>query len=56
MLNCRSAIFGQDGQAIVCLRREDAAPLSPDTTAITVAEESGWLTETDLFDGGWPHG
>lgn len=49
--NCRSATFGQDGQAILCLRHEDTLPLSPDAALATVEEHSEWLAETDLFDG-----
>jgi hypothetical protein len=53
-LNCRSATFGQDGQAIVCLRHEDTAPIPPVVELVSVAERSKWLVETDLLDGSWP--
>ena len=53
-VNCRAATFGQDGQAFLCLRHEDAAPSSPEPTLATVAEEAIWLANTDVFDGGWP--
>jgi hypothetical protein len=53
-VNCRAVTFGQDGQAFLCLRHEDAAPHSPAPTLVTILEEPAWLTETDLFDGAWP--
>lgn len=49
--NCRAATFGQDGQAILCLRHEDPPPLSPDAALAGVEENSELLAETDLFDG-----
>ena len=49
--NCRTAVFGQDGQAILCLRHEDTSPRSPDDTIASVEERSEWLAGTDLFDG-----
>ena len=49
--NCRTATFGQDGQAILCLRHEDTPPRSPDAALAGVEERSEWLAETDLFDG-----
>ena len=53
-VNCRTVTFGQDGQALLCLRREDSAPASPDSTRAIVTESSDWLAGTDLFDGSWP--
>lgn len=49
--NCLAATFGQDGQAILCLRHEDTPPQTPDAALATVAERSEWLTETDMLDG-----
>jgi hypothetical protein len=54
VVNCRAATFGQDGQAMLCLRHEDTAPLAADRSLVSVAQCSEWLTGTDLFDGGWP--
>lgn len=54
VVNCRMATFGQDGQAMLCLRHEDSAPASPDLSLITVTECSERLAGTDLFDGSWP--
>jgi hypothetical protein len=54
IVNCRAVTFGQDGEAMLCLRHEDAAPRSLDPALVTVTEASARLTETDLFDGGWP--
>jgi hypothetical protein len=54
VVNCRMATFGQDGQAMLCLRHEDTAPISPDPSLLTVTECSERLVGTDLFDGGWP--
>lgn len=53
-VNCRTVTFGQDGQAVLCLRHDDAAPMTAESALLNVAECSGWLAETDLFDGGWP--
>jgi hypothetical protein len=52
--NCRVATFGQDGQALLCLRQDDAVPVAPDPALATVTEEPGWLSQSDLFDGSWP--
>ena len=52
--NCRMIRFGYDGQAFVCLRHEDALPISPDIELVVVEEHSEWLVETDWFDGPWP--
>ena len=52
--NCRMVTFGYDGQAFVCLRHEDALPVSPNTELVVVEEHSEWLVETDYFDGTWP--
>ncbi len=48
---CRSATFGWDGQAFLCLRHEDRVPVSPDPTLAEVHEEPTLLTGTDYFDG-----
>ena len=50
-INCRAVTFGQDGQAILCLRHEDSTPQLPPSGLVTMEEGSGWLTETDLLDG-----
>jgi hypothetical protein len=52
--NCRAATFGQDGQARLCLRHEDAAPVSSDPSLATVTDHSELLVASDLFDGSWP--
>jgi len=48
---CRSATFGYDGQAFVCLRHEDEPPVSPDPSLVAVEERPDILLEYDLFDG-----
>ena len=48
---CRAATFGFDGQAYVCLRHEDAPPVSPDPSLVIVEERPDILLKTDLFDG-----
>jgi len=48
---CRAATFGFDGQAFLCLRHEDDAPISPDFALIAIEERPDLLTETDYFDG-----
>ena len=50
-INCRAVTFGQDGQAILCLRHEDSTPRLPPSGLVTMEEVSKWLTETDLLDG-----
>jgi hypothetical protein len=52
--NCRAVTFGQDGQALLCLRHEDAPPVSPEIHLATVTEEPERLWRSDLFDGTWP--
>jgi len=52
--NCRAVVFGQDAQALMCLRQEDAPPPMIDPSLGWIAEESSLLTDTDLFDGSWP--
>jgi hypothetical protein len=53
-VNCRTATFGQDGQAMLCLRHEDALPTAAEGSMFSVTDCSERLTATDLFDGGWP--
>jgi hypothetical protein len=53
-VNCRAVTFGQDGQAMLCLRHDDAAPETLDASLATVTHVSAWLADTDLFDGSWP--
>lgn len=48
---CRAVTFGYDGQAFLCLRHEDEAPLSRDTSLVVVEDKPWYLTETDYFDG-----
>lgn len=48
---CRAATFGFDGQAFLCLRHDDDAPISPDPALILIEENPRLLTETDYFDG-----
>ncbi|MEJ2815163.1 hypothetical protein [Caulobacter sp. CCG-8] len=48
---CRAVTFGWDGQAFICLRHEDKAPVSPDATLAVVSSEPDLFTETDYFDG-----
>ncbi len=48
---CRCATFGYDGQALLCLRHEDEAPVSPDASLAIVEERPDLLTQTDFFDG-----
>jgi hypothetical protein len=54
VVNCRTATFGQDGQTMLCLRHEDAMPMTAEASLVSVTECSERLAETDLFDGGWP--
>ena len=54
LANCRTATFGQDGQAMLCLRHEDAMPTATEVSLITVTECSNRLAGTDSFDGSWP--
>lgn len=54
-VNCRAAVFGQDGQAFLCLRYDEIVPPPPVGMRILVTEEPSWLSQTDIFDGGWPH-
>jgi hypothetical protein len=51
ILSCRSVIYGYDGQAYLCLRTEDEAPMTPDPGLIVVRDASAYLTETDYLDG-----
>ena len=53
--NCRMVTFGFDGQAFICLRHDDTPPQSPEQSLVTIEEHSEWLTQTDWFDGPWPH-
>jgi hypothetical protein len=48
---CRAVTFGFDGQAFLCLRHEDHAPVSPDPSLVQVNEDYDYLTQTDYFDG-----
>lgn len=48
---CRAATFGFDGQAFLCLRHEDDAPVSPEPSLIRVSGDYDFLTQTDYFDG-----
>ncbi|OAN97526.1 hypothetical protein A8B75_03975 [Sphingomonadales bacterium EhC05] len=48
---CRTVTFGYDGQAFLCLRHEDNAPISPDQDLVVISEISNYLSETDYFDG-----
>ncbi|NIJ63429.1 hypothetical protein FHR20_000360 [Sphingomonas leidyi] len=48
---CRAVTFGFDGQAFLCLRHEDDAPVSPDPSLVRVNEDYDYLTQTDYFDG-----
>jgi len=49
--NCRCVSFGYDGQALLCLRHDDAAPISPDISLAVIEERSHYLAETDYLDG-----
>ena len=51
LLSCRSAFFGYDGQAFLCLHVEDEPPKSPDHSLIIIEEQSDYLTSYDYFDG-----
>jgi len=51
MATCRCATFGYDGQAILCLRHEDDAPVSPDPSLVIVEERPDLITDCDWFDG-----
>lgn len=48
---CRAATFGFDGQAFLCLRHDDDAPVSPNSALIVIEERPELLTDTDYFDG-----
>jgi hypothetical protein len=48
---CRCVTFGYDGQALLCLRHEDQAPVSPDPSLAVVEERSDLLAGSDYFDG-----
>jgi len=47
----RAVTFGYDGQAFLCLREEDAPPVSSDPSLVSVEERSELLTHSDYFDG-----
>jgi hypothetical protein len=47
---CRAATFGWDGQAFLCLRHEDGAPVSI-RPELVVIEPRPDLFDTDYFDG-----
>ncbi|WP_447724044.1 hypothetical protein [Sphingomonas koreensis] len=51
---CRSATFGYDGQAFLCLRLEDKLPTTPDPSLAVVEERCEYVTQTDYFDGWVP--
>jgi hypothetical protein len=51
LLSCRSAFFGYDGQAFLCLHVEDDPPTSPAPSLFFVEERSDFLTSYDYFDG-----
>lgn len=51
LLSCRSAFFGYDGQAFLCLHGEDEPPTSPNPSLFFVEERSDFLTSYDYFDG-----
>jgi hypothetical protein len=48
---CRVSTFGHDGQAFLCLRHEDAPPVSPRPEVAVVEERPEFLTDSDCFDG-----
>ncbi|MGN6422458.1 MAG: hypothetical protein ACTHLA_04015 [Asticcacaulis sp.] len=48
---CRAVLFGYDGQAFLCLRHEDPAPISSDPVLVVVEERPDILNETDYLDG-----
>jgi hypothetical protein len=52
---CRAATFGYDGQVFLCLRHEDAPPVSPDETLAIVEARPDILVDHDWFDG-WLRG
>jgi hypothetical protein len=52
---CRAVTFGYDGQALLCLRHDDAPPVSPDLTLAIVEERPDFLGDADYFDG-WIRG
>ena len=52
---CRCVTFGYDGQALLCLRHEDEAPVSPDPNLAVVEERHDLLLDCDYFDG-WVRG
>lgn len=48
---CRAATFGYDGQGFLCLRHEDAPPVSPRPDIAVVEERPELISECDYFDG-----
>ena len=54
LVNCRAVTFGYDWQAFLCLRHEDAPPVSPDSSLVVVEERPDILTDFDYFDGWVP--
>lgn len=51
LVTCRAILYGQDGQAFVCLPTGAPPILSPDDGMIRVEECSHLLIETDWLDG-----
>lgn len=51
LVTCRSAFYGYDGQAFVCVPSDSDPILSPDDDLISVDECSALLSETDYMDG-----
>ena len=51
LVTCRSAFYGYDGQAFVCLPSDSEPLVSPDPHVIFVSECSSMLSETDYMDG-----
>lgn len=51
LVTCRSAFYGYDGQAFVCLPSDSDPILSPNDDLILVDECSALLSETDYMDG-----
>ncbi len=51
LVTCRSVLYGNDGQAFVCIPTGSPPISSPDESVIRVEECSHLLSETDWMDG-----
>jgi hypothetical protein len=50
-LTCRCVVFRYDGQALLCIRADDLAPISPDPSLVVVEQCPELIAPGDYFDG-----